>query len=100
MLEESNSSSDVLVTVFKAEMLPTSLAFANRLREAGIRAETPLKLQKLPKQIKYANNKHIPLLAILGPDEVANGTVVIRSGPKQQQEVSQEEAAELIRTLL
>ena len=70
--------SQVLVTLFSAELYAPTLALAARLRQAGINAEQVLEPARLGKQFKYADRKGIPYVLILGPDEVAAGQVVVK----------------------
>jgi histidyl-tRNA synthetase len=70
--------SRVLVTLFSPELYPQTVAFAGRLRRAGINAEQVLDAVRLGKQIRYADRKGIPYVAILGPDELAAGHVVLK----------------------
>jgi histidyl-tRNA synthetase len=69
---------EVLVTVFSQDTLPTSLALARELRDGGVRTEIALTGDKLPNQLRYASRRSIPLVAIVGPDEQAAGTVVLK----------------------
>jgi histidyl-tRNA synthetase len=69
---------EVLVTVFGPDTLPASLGLASDLRGAGLRAELALTGDRLGNQLKYASRRGIPFAAILGPDEVAAGEVVLK----------------------
>lgn len=77
---------EVLVTVFDPELLPRSLAAAANLRAAGINTEVYLAGDKLGAQLKYASRKSIPLVVILGPDEVAANEAVFRDMRTGQQQ--------------
>lgn len=69
----------VLVTVFSLDQLGASLAAANQLRAAGLRAEVYLEpKRRLGDQLNYANRRAIPLTVIIGPDEAAEGRVTVR----------------------
>jgi histidyl-tRNA synthetase len=68
----------VLVTVFAAESLPESLMLLTELRSAGLRCELYYGADPLGTQIRYALKKGVPLLAILGPDELAAAQVTVR----------------------
>jgi len=92
------SPSRVLVTLFSAELLPQTLAFAARLRQAGINAEQVLEPDRLGKQVRLADRKGIPYAAILGPDEVAAGQVVLKElKTGEQQACSFDEAVERLK---
>jgi histidyl-tRNA synthetase len=77
--ELPTSPSRVLVTLFSEDLYAETLALTARLRQAGINAEQMLEAIRLGKQIRYADRKGIPYVAILGPDEVANGTLVLKN---------------------
>ncbi len=68
----------VLVTVFDADHLLHSLRLAQRLRAAGLRVSTYPQPAKLGKQFKYANRMAIPVVAVLGPDEIAQEGVTLK----------------------
>ena len=77
----------ILVTVFDSSRLPDSLAVAGSLRGAGVNCEVFLGGDKLGNQLRYASRKNIPLVLILGPDELERGEVVLKNlaTGKQQQ---------------
>jgi histidyl-tRNA synthetase len=101
MLPPSRSSTELLVTIFDGETRNASLSLAGELRKAGICAEVPLRPAKgLKKQIAYANSKGIPLLAILGPDEIAAQKVTLRAGPQNQRTVARPEIVKETRAFL
>jgi histidyl-tRNA synthetase len=93
------SPSQVLVTLFDAELYPQTLAVASRFRRAGINAEQFLEPIRLGKQLRYADRKAIPYVLILGPDELAASQVVLKNMiTGKQQAYSEEEAIEQLRT--
>jgi len=69
----ANSSTQVLVTIFSEELKQQSLEIASTLRNQKINTEIYLGEIKaknpLEKQLKYANQKNIPYVLILGPEE-------------------------------
>ena len=82
----------VLVTVFDAELAQESLKLATLLRQAGIRTEVYSRPTRLSTQIKYADTKGIPYAVILGSDELAAGKVAIRNlTSREQQTIPREE---------
>ena len=72
------SPAEVLVTVFNAETLPEALKLAAELRAAGLRAEWYPEAVKLDRQLKYADATGVRFAAILGPDELARGVVMLK----------------------
>lgn len=101
MLPRFEAITEVLVTVFDDESRAESLKLAGELRRAGVRTEVPLgRGRGLRPQIAYASSKGIPLLAIIGPDEIQSGTVVLRAGPKDQLTVPRSQVVGQIRRRL
>ena len=87
----------VLVTVFDAELAQESLKLATLLRQDSIRTEVYSRPTRLSTQIKYADTKGIPYAVILGSDELEAGTVAIRNlKSREQQIVPREELVEHI----
>ncbi len=72
------SPAQVLVTNFDAALAPQSLALAAELRHTGLRVEWYPESARMGKQLKYADRYGIPLVAILGPEEVQAGTVTLK----------------------
>jgi histidyl-tRNA synthetase len=68
----------VLVTNFDPSLEDKSLSLANELRRAGFRAEWYPESARMGKQLRYADRYGIPLVAILGPEEDAAGTITLK----------------------
>jgi len=68
----------VLVTVFSQATRAASMRVADELRQAGINTDLYLPSRKLGRQFQYADRKGVPLVAIIGPDELAAGEVKLR----------------------
>ena len=77
----------VLVTVFDAELAQESLKLATLLRQSGIRTEVYCRPTRLSTQIKYADTKSIPYAVILGSDELEAGKVAIRNLANREQQI-------------
>lgn len=87
----------VLVTVFDAELAQESLKLAMLLRQNDIRTEVYCRSTRLSAQIKYADTKGIPYAVILGSDELEAGKVAIRNlASREQQIVPREKFVECI----
>ncbi len=72
-------SSYYLVAVFSPALLDPALALYNNLREQ-VRGEIYLDYTaKLDKQFKYANNKRIPYVLIIGPEEQSKNQVTLKN---------------------
>ncbi len=91
----------VLVTVFGDDTRAASTAFASVLRAAGVRTELYMLDKQIGKQMTYADKKRIPLVAVLGSQEIADGTVKLkRLADGQEVTVSRAEASAKISELL
>jgi histidyl-tRNA synthetase len=92
------SPSQVLITLFDDELYAPTLAFAGRLRRAGVNAEQVLEPARLGKQIRFADRKGIPYVAILGPEELAAGKVMVKNlSTGEQQAYSEAEVIVLLK---
>jgi histidyl-tRNA synthetase len=90
----------VLVTVFGADTREESMGLASALRAGGIKAELFMQQAKIGKQIGYADKKGIPVVALLGPDEIARGEVKFKRLADQQEiVVPRAEAALIVRRM-
>ena len=67
-----------LLTHFDAASGRAALPLLAQLRAAGIPSELYPDVSKLQKQFKYADAKGIPLVIILGPEELAAGVAKIK----------------------
>ena len=90
-----------LVTVFGDETRAESTALTAELRAGGVRTELYLQDKNVGKQINYADKKGIPLVALLGSEEIAQGVVKfkrLRDG--EEITVARAGAAEAVNRLL
>ena len=69
---------DVLVLHMGEESLDVMLKAARRCRERGLRTEVYPDAAKLKKQFKYADDRQVPYVLVLGSDEVEAGTCTLR----------------------
>lgn len=84
--ELNESSAKVLVTVFNKELEQKSLEISSRLRSNNINTELWLDSgAKMEKQLKYADAKNIPFVAILGPEEVEKNVVTLKNLKTREQ---------------
>ena len=68
----------VLVTVFGEDTRRESIKLAAELRRAGINTELFMEDRKLGKQFAHADKKGVPLVAVLGPEEMKQGIVSLK----------------------
>ncbi len=78
-LDEIDASAQVMVVVFDDESKAESLRLYSELIEAGVCSEIYFEAAKLSKQLKYADRKNIPFVAIAGTEEIENQEVVIKN---------------------
>ncbi len=92
---------DAMVTIWNDQTRADSLALARELRGAGLRVDVYPSADKMGKQFKYASDRQVPVVAILGDSERAGGQVALkdlRSGT--QQAVPRGEAAAFITAII
>jgi histidyl-tRNA synthetase len=89
----ATAPADVMVAVFDAKDAPHALRVAQTLRASGLRVTVFPDADKIGKQIKYADTQGIPFVAILGSDEIANGTVTVKNLKAQTQNTYDQTAA-------
>lgn len=98
MIEARPTRSQVLVTVFDTspESVNASLQLVSEVRARGIPAELYLNPGvSVGKQLGYADRLGISFALIVGPDELASGTVALKSlkePPPNQETLPREEA--------
>ncbi|MBW8173313.1 histidine--tRNA ligase [Ornithinimicrobium sp. Arc0846-15] len=78
LVNAAESTVDVLVPQVAPEFAEEALALATTLRHAGINTEVVLDSSKLAKQLKYADRAGIRFVAMLGGNEVEQGTVTVK----------------------
>ena len=90
--DEIERSIKVLFLNLGAEESSFAMQMIKRLRQYNISAEIYPDSVKMKKQMSYANDLGVKFVAIVGSDEMANGTVAIRNMDNgQQTEVNAEE---------
>ena len=68
----------ILVTLFGDESIVQSNNVANELRQNDLRVEVYPDVVKLKSQLRYADRQGIPIVIVLGPDEIEAGEVSIK----------------------
>lgn len=95
------SPADVMVTIWNEDSISDSVALAQELRGSGLRVDLYPEADKLGKQFKYASERGIPAVVVLGDDERVRGEVAIkdmRTG--EQRTVKRDALASSIRTTI
>ena len=92
--KDGTASATVLFTNMGEREIAYTLPIAASLRAAGIACEVYPDPTKLKKQFEYADRKGIPYLAIVGDQEVAEGTVTMKNlATGEQQRVAKDALA-------
>jgi histidyl-tRNA synthetase len=73
------SNTRVLFVNFGEKEEKFCLQLAAQLRESGIVTEIYPDPGKMKKQLKYADQKQIPLVVLVGEDEISSGNVAVKS---------------------
>ncbi|MBO7238638.1 MAG: threonine--tRNA ligase, partial [Elusimicrobiaceae bacterium] len=60
------------------EQVPFAQEVAKKMRAAGLRPELDIRPEKLGLKIREAHMQHIPYTAIIGKNEMENGTLTVR----------------------
>lgn len=94
----SKTPTKIMVTIFNPSLLDKSMELTTALRNENINTEIyPDQTVKLDKQLKYADQKGIPWVIIIGPDESAKGLLTLKNlKTKAQTTVSFFEALKLV----
>jgi len=100
LLPQVPNSVEVLIAQIDPQLSGAYLALGVELRHAGFNTENYLEPAKLDKQLKYADKSGIPFVVLLGPDEKAKGTVLVKDlAAKAQFEVTHAALIEKLRAL-
>ena len=77
--EEAGVTTRVLFLNFGETEQPAALRAMKQLRAAGIPCEMDPDAAKMKKQMEYANRRAIPLVVIIGSDELAAGNATVKN---------------------
>jgi histidyl-tRNA synthetase len=92
---------DVMVASFDEAGLPHAMALAAALRRSSLRVFVYPDPDKIGKQLKYAESRGIPCVAMLGENEIARGEVTLKHLASRAQETHpQDRAGDAVKELL
>ena len=98
LVPEVKTVTKVLVANFDENLGAKYSQIANILREAGINTEVLYEFSDLKKNLKYASDREIPFVVIIGSKESASGKVTLKNMKTgDQKEISIEEAIKEIK---
>jgi len=93
LIPEIKTISKILVTIFSSDLFDKSAELSKQLRQNNVNTELyPDPNIKLGKQFKYASDKGIPFVAVIGPDEIEKNLVTLKNmATGDQKTLSQED---------
>ena len=95
--KELQSTTQVLFATFGTDELHYALKWAKELRAKGIAVEVYPEPTKMKKQMGYADDKHIQYVAIVGGNEMASQTVMLKNmATGEQKQVKLEELCTIL----
>lgn len=90
--ENSIASSSVLIVHYDEKAFNYSLPILQKIRNANIASELYPNVVKMQKQMKYANDKGIPYVIVIGDEEMSSGLLTFKnmqSGEQQKLSIDQ-----------
>ena len=95
--KELQSATQVLFATFGETELRYALRWAKALRAAGKTVEVFPEPTKMKKQMGYADDKHIPFVAIVGGNEMETNTVMLKNmATGEQKQVTLDELCTIL----
>jgi histidyl-tRNA synthetase len=92
---------DVMIASFDEAGLPHAMALAASLRRSSLRVFVYPDPDKIGKQLKYAESRGIPCVALLGENEIARNEVTIKHLASRAQEThARDRAGDAVKELL
>jgi histidyl-tRNA synthetase len=89
----ATTPADVMIAAFDPSGVGAAMRLAAVLRGVGLRVLVFPDAEKIGKQIKYADSRGIPFVALLGEDEINAGTVTVKNLSAQTQATYDQSAA-------
>lgn len=80
------TSTQLLITTFDQDSWNYGLKVLSKLRRASIKSELYPEPVKIKKQMKYANDKQIPFVILIGEEEVKSEMLTLKNMSKGSQE--------------
>ncbi|MEP2687259.1 histidine--tRNA ligase [Maribacter dokdonensis] len=77
--EAIDRSLQVLCVNFGENEAMAALKLVTQLRKAGIKADMYPSSAKMQKQMKYANNRNVPYVILIGEQELSNNSFVVKN---------------------
>ncbi len=83
--EAVDRSLEVLCVNFGDKEALAALQLVTKLRQSGVKADLYPSSAKMQKQMKYANNRNVPYVILIGEQELANNSFVVKNMSKGEQ---------------
>jgi histidyl-tRNA synthetase len=97
----TSSPADVMVAIWNESSLADAIRLARDLRNEGLAVDLYSQADRLGKQFKYAAERHIRFVALIGDDEREKGEVAIKNiESAEQQNMKREHVGEELRKLV
>ncbi len=77
--ENTMASSKVLITHFDEKAFNYALPILQKIRNADVSSELYPNISKMQKQMKYANDKKIPFVIVIGDEEMQTGLLSFKN---------------------
>ncbi|MBO0589781.1 histidine--tRNA ligase [Cellulophaga sp. E16_2] len=98
--EAIDQSLQVLCVNFGDQEALAALKLVTNLRKQGVKADVYPNSAKMQKQMKYANNRNVPFVILIGDEELANNSFVVKNMKEGSQETySLDKVAEFVKNL-
>ena len=96
---KKGTMADVLVIPMDKDTVPYAVSVANRFRAAGIPSDVYYGEKGMKQKMKYAGRSGFPYAAVIGTDEMQNGTLALKDllGENGQKTVSIEDAITILK---
>lgn len=98
LFSQEAKGTQALITIFDESLIKSSLDIAYNLRRNKIKSELFPAVEKLDKQLKYADKKGIPYVIIIGPEEVKKNIFLLKNMvTSQQKELTKQQLIEILK---
>ncbi|HEV8192167.1 MAG TPA: histidine--tRNA ligase [Ktedonobacterales bacterium] len=99
--DQPATNTQALVALFSPETRAASFALATELRRGGVNTEVYAEQKELGPQLAFASKKGIPVVCLIGPDELARDEVSVRDlRSSEQQAVPRADVVARVKAIL
>ncbi len=96
------TKTQILIALFDKSFLEQAIEISQILRAENVNNEIYLNaVDRLEKQLKYADKKGIPFVIILGPEEIQKNTIILKNlKTREQKEIPKPDLIKVIKTTI